>query len=255
MFFDTHMHSEFSFDSKMTVKEILEKQKELSIGITLTEHLDFDLEDFPIIDMKKYLNFYSKFKKDNFLVGIELGLAEKNSDKAIAFANEYKNSLDIIIGSVHSLYGQDIFFLMKDIQKPKQIVYKDYIENMLYCVKKFDFFDTLAHIDYISRYASYDDKNLYLHEFEDAINEILKTLIAKDKCLELNTRLIATDNFYNSLLAIFKRYRELGGKFVTLASDAHNKDSIGINFNIASKFLNECDLKAVYFKNRQRILI
>lgn len=253
MFFDTHMHSEFSFDSKMTVNEILEKQKLLNIGVCLTEHIDLDLPDFPVIDMDKYLSFYNEYRNDNFLVGIEIGMAKVNSAKTENFANTFKDSLDMIIGSVHSLYGRDLFYLMKETDKPKNEIYKDYLENMLFCVKEFDFFDTLAHIDYIARYSTYEDKELYLSDFPDLIDKILSTLVVKNKCLELNTRRISDKKAYLSLIDIFKRYKHFGGQFVTLASDSHTKEDIASNFELTSSFLNECNLQAVYFKNRQMI--
>ncbi|MGL4991735.1 MAG: PHP domain-containing protein [Sarcina sp.] len=251
MLFDTHMHSEYSFDSKMTVDEILEKQKELSIGITLTEHLDLDIEDFPVIDMDKYLKFYSPYRNDSFLLGIEIGLDNKNKENTIKFAQKYKNSLDIIVGSVHSLYGEDLFYLLKNLNMPKKELFANYLQKMLFCVENFDFFDTLAHIDYISRYANYEDSCLYLHEHEEIITKIFKSLIQKNKCLELNTRLINQEKNYECILQIFKKYKSLGGKYVTLASDAHSKDAIAANFFLAKKLLIQTNLTPVYFKKRK----
>ena len=254
MIFDTHMHSEFSFDSDMTVSEILKKQDELKIGITLTEHVDLDLPELPFIDMDKYLSFYKNYKQDNFLVGIELGMSKVNMQLTKDFASKNKDKLDVIIGSIHTLYTRDLFYLMKDTEFSKEKTYKDYLENMLYCVKEYDFYDTLAHIDYICRYSSYEDKELHLHEYSYLINDILKTIIAKGKCLELNTRRLNNPLAYNSLLEIFKRYKELGGEYVTLASDSHSSDAIAINFDIASKILEVANLKSVYFKNRKMII-
>lgn len=251
MLFDTHMHSEYSFDSKMTITEILEKQRELSIGIILTEHLDLDIDDFPVINMEKYLKFYSPYRNDSFLLGIEIGLDTNSKENNIKFVQKYKNSLDIIIGSIHSLYGEDLFYLLKKLNMPKKELFSDYLQKMLFCVENFDFFDTLAHIDYISRYATYEDSCLYLHEHKEIITKILKTLIKKNKCLELNTRLINQEKNYNCILQILKKYKSLGGNYVTLASDAHSKNAIASNFNLAKKLLIETNLTPVYFKKRK----
>ena len=255
MIFDTHMHSEFSFDSKMTAKEIIDKQIEKKIGICLTEHVDLDLPELPFINMDEYLDFYAKYKSNDFLVGIELGMSKVNANKTIDFADSNKNKVDILIGSIHTLYGKDIFYLMKEIDIEKNIVYKDYLENMLFCVKHFDFFDTLAHIDYICRYSTYTDTELYLEDFKDIIDEIFTVLIKKNKCLELNTRRLNSKDASNSILALFKRYKELGGKYVTIASDSHSKDAIAINFDIAINIIKKLDLTAVYFKNRIMTII
>ncbi|MGL5574294.1 MAG: histidinol-phosphatase HisJ family protein [Sarcina sp.] len=255
MIFDTHMHSEFSFDSKMKVSEILKTQKIQNIGICLTEHVDLDLPELPLIDMEKYFEFYKKYKSSNFLIGIELGMSKINSDETITFANKYGNTLDIIIGSIHTLYNKDIFYLMEDIKLDKERVYTDYLQNILACIEDFDYFDTLGHIDYISRYATYEDKEITLEEFSPLIDKIFKTLISKNKCLELNTRRLDKEDAFNNLLKLYTRYKELGGKYVTIASDAHSQNAIGMNFDNAIKLLKYTGLIPVYFKNRKMIII
>lgn len=255
MIFDTHMHSEFSFDSKMKVSEILEAQRTQNIGISLTEHVDLDLPELPLIDMKKYFKFYEKYRSPSFLVGIELGMSKVNADKTLAFADKYKTDLDIIIGSIHTLYSRDIFYLMDDIKLDKKKVYTDYLENILYCVKTFDFFDTLGHIDYISRYATYENKEVTLEEFKPLIEDIFKILIQKNKCLELNTRRLDKEEAFVNSLKIFTRYKDLGGQYVTIASDAHSQNAIGINFDKAIEIINLTGLTPVYFKNRKMVII
>lgn len=254
MIFDTHMHSEFSFDSEMKVSEILERQKKLSIGITLTEHVDLDLPELPFINMEKYLDFYKQYRNDDFLVGIELGMSKVNMELTKNFAIQNKDKLDMLIGSIHTLYGRDIFYLMRDTPLPKEKIYKDYLENMLYCVKEYDFYDTLAHIDYICRYANYTDNELYISEYRELIDEILITLIKKNKCIELNTRRLHIDTAYSAVLKIFQRYKELGGKYITLASDSHSQNAIAVNFDIALRIVEETNLTPVYFKNRKMMI-
>ncbi|MGL4740215.1 MAG: histidinol-phosphatase HisJ family protein [Sarcina sp.] len=252
MIIDTHIHSEFSFDSKMKISELLSTRKFLKIGTCLTEHLDLDLSDIPIINIENYLEFHKKYKSDNFLVGIEMGL-DKSTLKSLATFNQtYGEKLDFIIGSIHSLYGEDLFFYLKKTTLPKKTIFKDYFEKMLFCVQKFDCFDTLAHIDYISRYASYDDNELYFDEYKDLLCEIFKTLIQKNKSLELNTRRLDNPKAYSSMHKLLSEYKKLGGNYITLGSDAHDATSVGKNFDIAKKLLTEINLTTVYYKNRQR---
>lgn len=254
LLFDTHIHSEFSFDSSLKVEDILEKKANLQIGITLTEHVDLDIPELPVIDVSSYLNFYDEYRSDSFLLGLEIGLSSYAIDKINSFANKNSDSLDIIIGSIHSVDNKDLFYSMREDNLCKHDIYEKYLNTMLFCVRKFDFFDTLAHIDYICRYAKFIDTQLYLHEFPELIDEILKTLIAKNKCLELNTRRLSSENAFSSLLDIYNRYKILGGKYVTIASDSHNKDNIGANFDLAKNFLKLTNLQSVYFKNRQLIV-
>lgn len=254
MIFDTHMHSEFSFDSEMTVDEILEKQNKLNIGISLTEHVDLDCPNLPLMDVDKYLEFYKPYRSDSFLTGIELGMSEFCIEENKLFLQKHQDKFDIIIGSIHTLNKKDIYNFIGQTGLIKEEVYKDYLEAMLFSVKEFDFYDTLAHIDYICRYAKFNDKELYLEEYSEIIDSIFKVLIEKDKCLELNTRRLDDPKAFNNMLSIYTRYKNLGGKYVTLASDSHNKDDIAKNFEFAIDILNKTGLKPAYFKNRKRIV-
>ena len=57
-----------------------------------------------------------------------------------------------------------------------------------------------------------------------------------------------------TLTELYMRYKELGGKYVTLGSDAHVTKAIGANFAAAEKMAADCGLKIVYYKRRQRHL-
>lgn len=254
MIIDTHVHSEFSFDSKMKITELLSTRKFLNIGTCLTEHLDLDLAEIPMIDMENYLKFYNNYKTDDFLIGIEMGLDISSINTLAKFSEKYGHKLDFIIGSIHSLYGEDLFFYLNKTKLPKEIVFRDYFEKMLFCVQNFDCFDTLAHIDYICRYANYTDNEIYFDEYKDLISKIFKTLIQKNKSLELNTRRLNNLKAYESIYKVFYEYAKMGGKYITLGSDAHDSKSIGKNFDIAKKLLSELNLIPVYYKNRKRLI-
>ena len=42
---------------------------------------------------------------------------------------------------------------------------------------------------------------------------------------------------------VFVRYRELGGELVTLGSDAHSPETVGICFDMAGEMLKDCGFK------------
>ena len=119
-------------------------------------------------------------------------------------------------------------------------------------VKAFDFIDSIGHIDYIARYAKYDDKEIYYKDYAGIIDEILKVLVEKDKCLELSTRRLKDEKAIQNIITIYKRFRELGGENVTIGSDAHITTDIGSNFNVAREIVQLCGLKAVYFRERKK---
>ena len=42
MFFDSHMHTKFSSDSKMQIEDVIKQGQALNIGTILTEHMDYN---------------------------------------------------------------------------------------------------------------------------------------------------------------------------------------------------------------------
>jgi len=76
-------------------------------------------------------------------------------------------------------------------------------------------------------------------------------LIAHDTVIELNTRRLGDRSVIKSLAPIYKRYYDLGGRYVTFGSDAHKMLDIGSNFMAAKELSEWCNLKMVYFKNRR----
>ena len=86
------------------------------------------------------------------------------------------------------------------------------------------------------------------------MNKVLELLIEKDKALELNTAGTRSGLFYfHPKIEILLRYRDLGGKYITLGSDAHRKDDIGAGIKDAIKLLKELGYKNTYkFIKRKR---
>lgn len=254
MIFDSHMHSKFSFDSKMDFSHILEKKKDLNIGIILTDHIDLNLSFVPKINMANLINEAKNFKDNSFLIGLEIGLFLENPNIILDFVNKETKNLDFILGSIHTINGADLYYSLKEDTRSKHTIYKEYLNIILENVKTFDFFDSLAHIDYICRYANFHDNELYLDEFKELFTEIFQTLIKKNKVMELNTTRLDNKKSFDALVDIYSYYKKLGGKYITVGSDAHGKEAIGRNFNLLNDFTTKTGLKIVYFKNRTMII-
>ncbi|WP_241230040.1 hypothetical protein [Thermosipho globiformans] len=59
------------------------------------------------------------------------------------------------------------------------------------------------------------------------ISEIFKKIIKEEKILEVNTSAIYRYGEPNPSYDILKLYRDLGGKYVTIGSDAHRLEDVG----------------------------
>lgn len=249
--FDSHIHTKFSSDSKMDIKEVIDVANKNNIKVTITDHMDlnFPIKGRFLFDMNEYFNEYSKYKNDNLFLGVELGMRPDCLDENIKISQNYP--LDFIIGSVHVVDNMDIYLDEYYNGKSKKESYEQYLNFMLQCVKLHDCIDTLGHIDYISRYARYNDKEMYYKDYSEIIDEILKILIEKEKAIEINTRRFEDKGAIDNLLNIYKRYKELGGKNVTIGSDAHNAQTVGSGCKTALEIAETCGLKPVYFRNRK----
>lgn len=249
MKYDNHMHTKFSADSQMSAQDALKRAEELGLGLVFTEHLDLGTPggDFTF-DAKAYFDEYEKYRGKHLSLGIEVGMTKKCIEDNFNFVNPYQ--FDLIIGSVHILHGVDLY--PKDIysERSKKDLYSDYLISMAHLIYHYQFIHVLGHIDYIARYATYDDPGLLYEDFSDEIDEVIRALIAADTVFELNTRRLSKD-VAKELFPIYQRYKELGGRYVTIGSDAHRVDSIGANYELAEDLLEKAKLIPVTFYEGQ----
>lgn len=156
----------------------------------------------------------------------------------------------MVIGSIHLVDGYDIYYPDFYIGKDKETAYRKYFQHMAQEATVADY-DVLGHIDYICRAAPYDNPELDYPTFKAQIDEVLKIITERAKVLELNTRRFDKAQAIAELVPVYKRYRELGGRFVTIGSDAHRVEVVGNYFARAMTFAHELDLTPVTFCQRQ----
>ena len=256
MYSDYHVHSFFSFDCDEKLDNIFEKAINLNMKqIAITDHQDFNWPvagESPYINIEEYsqkLNFY-KNKYNNkltILKGIELGLMKGNAALCQNLINS--SMFDFIIGSCHIVDNMDPYYSDFWKNRDDRTSFELYFKTLLAGLKDFNGIDTLGHMDYIVRYSPNSDKNYSVFDYTDIVDEILKYIILHDIKLEINTANLAKGfRFPNPHTDIIKRYRELGGIYVTVGSDAHIAQSIGYGFDMAKAIINKYGL-AVFEKS------
>ena len=251
MIFDSHMHTKFSADSEMLAAEAINRAASLNLGVVFTEHFDYGLEldgkSFTF-DAAAYMNEYKNLRGEKIRLGVEVGLrksARTANEKFIASAD-----FDLVIGSIHLVDDFDIYYSDFYIGKDKTTAYKKYFQQMAEEFSVADF-DVAGHIDYICRAAPYDNPEIDYPTFAAQIDEVLNIVVERDKVLELNTRRFYSPRAVEELVPVYKKYHELGGRFVTIGSDAHKVSAIGNYFDRALKFAKELDLTPVTFCERK----
>jgi len=261
---DCHVHSKFSTDGEMTPEAACEKALDIGLeGLIFTDHLDLDFpgaDSFDNIDFLIYSQYMDELKdkyRNRLLVlkGIEAGIQPhvlEDSLKTVRSVN-----FDYVLASVHIIGGIDPYY--RDYYNGKSIkeAYELYLQEILYTIAAFEDFDNLAHLEYIIRYAGYDDRTLRYNNHTDTFDQILKALIVRGKGFEINTGSfrdkpgIVTAQYD---AAVLKRYRELGGEIISLASDAHNPIYLGYKFDYFKDLLQDCGFSYVtHFENRKPV--
>lgn len=251
MIFDSHMHTKFSADSEMNASEALSRAQKLNLGVVFTEHFDYGLELYGkkfSFDPENYMLEYKNLRGTNVRLGVEVGLREfarSANEKFIA-----QTDFDLVIGSIHLVDDFDIYYPNFYVGKDKTTAYKKYFRQMAIEAEIADY-DVLGHIDYICRAAPYENPEIDYPTFAAQIDEVLKIVVEREKVLELNTRRFYYAHSVKELVPVYKKYRELGGKYVTIGSDAHEVNAIGKYFTRAMEFARDLDLVPVTFCERK----
>ena len=250
MVFDSHMHTRFSADSTMTAAAAIAKAASLNMGVVFTEHFDYGVEvdGKPFnFDAAAYMSEYKNLRGAKVRLGVEVGL--RKSARAVNAEFIGRADFDLVIGSIHLVDGYDIYYPDFYAGKDKATAYRKYFQQMAQEASVADY-DVLGHIDYICRAAPYDDPEIDYATFAAEIDEVLKIVTDRGKVLELNTRRFDKARAIEELVPVYKRYRALGGRFVTIGSDAHRVTAVGNYFERALRFAHELDLMPVTFYRR-----
>ncbi len=252
--FDTHMHSDFSSDCYVKMEDQAEAAVKKGLkGICFTDHMDLEYPQMGeepltfLFDIDEDYNHIDEIRDRYDLrisKGIEIGIRNEQGISELVTAG-YKEMLkrtdiDFVIGSTHCLEETDPYWPDYWQGKTVKQALRIYFEAILENIRNNDYVDTLAHLDYIVRYArlpggdptKYEGRDLYIDgENGDIIDEILKFIIKKDIALEVNTSGLKYGLGYaHPKDWILKRYRQLGGDFITIGSDAHKPEFVAYAF-------------------------
>lgn len=273
---DCHTHTAFSFDSTTPLEQMCRQALRLGISVyAVTDHcdhcadtadqeptcLEFD-KSRAWEDTEEAFLGVSAWKEAHpdfpvkVLNGIELG--QSLQDLPVAeqiLARPY----DMVIGSLHSISGHPDFYYLNYREMSKVEIDRllsAYFKEMLRTVV-WGKFDTLAHITYPFRYLVEQGVPFSLSSFDDQIDEVLRALAQSGKALEVNTsglrqkigQTLPPEKY-------LKRFRELGGEFVTIGSDAHRVEDVGSGIKEGYHILQKAGFsKLTYFEKRRPVLI
>ncbi len=274
MYADYHIHTEFSDDST----EPMERQIERAIGLGLeeicfTDHVDYgvkkDWEEGNIerrmglgngtdpagtvyIANVNYPEYFGKILRmkeiygDRIRIrsGLEFGIQTITLDRFEKLYRTWEKDLDFVLLSIHQVGNRE--FWNGDFQRgrTRREFNEAYYRELLAAASFFDHYSVLAHLDLIVRYDP--EGPLPFSEIRDLVAPILQTVIEKGKGIEINTSSwhygLADTQPSREILSL---YREMGGKIVTIGSDAHTASRLGDHVREAAEILKDLGFDSV----------
>ena len=264
MLADYHVHTEFSNDSIYPMEEVVKDAISLGIkDICFTDHVDYgpyrDWDDprgikyrpgdegepeqvaLTNVDCGKYFSMIEKLRekyKDKIAVkaGMEFGVQTHTIPEYEKLFRSYP--FDFIILSIHQAGDQEFWTNEYQSGRTQQEYNECYYKELLSVVQNYHNYSVLGHMDLIVRYDSY---GVYPFEkLKPLLTEILKTVIADGKGIEVNT---SNHRYGLSDMTpsrdILKLYKELGGTIITIGSDSHKKEHLGAYIDWAKEELRK----------------
>ena len=246
-----------------------------------------EMDDRFLLDFPRYIPALREIREEyrgkiDMGIGVELGLqlhARQDTENVMRL---YGDAFDFIIGSIHFVDHYDVYYpqwFAMDVSESRSderyihasrhipsreeaeavtpekeaARYRHFFEVTLKRLEAYDCFDTLGHLDFVVRYGPNRNQFYDFKTYGDIISAILELLIRKDKALEVNTGGFKYGLGHpNPCEDVLKRYRELGGRLLTVGSDAHVPGFVGYEFDRTAELLKEIGFRE-YALYRKRV--
>ncbi len=267
---DTHLHTDFSADSTTPMSTQASHARELGLsGICITDHVDYDYptekyEELSGLSFSIDWNDYKSTIREisgqyndlNIYLGVECGL---KTNSAVVEKNRLLSSdpdFDQVIGSIHLIDNNDPYFPETWANQAPDRVMRRYFEITLENIEAFTDFNTLGHLDYAVRYAP-KDFDYKPEDYFEITDEIMKRLIRNNIALEINTSALKKGfGFTNPHPAFIQRYYDLGGRLITIGSDAHDTDGMAFAFDETAYQLRKIGFSeyAIFIKRKPKLI-
>ena len=182
------------------------------------------------------------------LCGTELGQATFDLEAAEKVISDKR--LDYVIGSMHQIPCCDDFCGLK-FSSPElvQIQLERYFKEVLKLCR-WGKFNVLGHLTYPLRYIEGNfGVKVDIARYYDIIKMIFQTITDKGIALEINCSGLRQSYGKTFPTAdILRLYKDSGGSFVSIGSDAHSGNDMAYGFDTAAELALSCGIECgVYF--------
>lgn len=260
--FDLHTHSRNSHDSTEPFEAMCQAAIAAGLGgIALTDHLDLGPETTPnwpdmltasVAEATEAAERHRPHLK--VLRGVEIGEPICDIEAANGILRQYE--LDIVLLGMHSADRHHDLCRQDHAAMDPDEMLTNYFSELL-AMAEWDGYNVLAHIGYPLRYVLRDRGVTWsLDNFSAEIDAVLSLVAETGRALEVNTA--GPNRGTGELTADVKqlrRFKELGGRYVTLGSDAHAAKFVGGCFDMGLSIIKEAGFEYLtHFENRRPVL-
>ena len=272
---DMHVHTNHSHDAHYPMEQMLLAGIAHGIKvIAVADHCDVTrCENDPNWDIYTHIQeacaevdaLNEKYGDQCLLLrSVELGDGVWYPEQSNRVAQQL--NYDVIVGATHavrceaaeSLAIKEKWFSQIKFLEVTEGQYEEFMNNyfddMLAMVETQNI-DIMAHLPcaigyYRWRYKIWKD----LRPYEEKIEKVLKAIIRKGIAMEMSESLFAEHDGQNPYIWIVQKYYDLGGYLITLSTDAHAPEEVGMGYEKRIPVLKEIGFThMLYYKNRKAV--
>ncbi len=262
---DSHVHSHISHDGAGRVTDLAEAAiRRRMAAFAVTDHCDIEYyterRQAELIAASAAETEQAAKEYDGrigILTGVEIGEGIWNA----AYTRDIlsRHDYDVVLASVHAVRYKDMTapFSGIDFRDVPQGVLDEYMaryfDDVLETAETVPC-DVMPHLGNPLKYITgVYGRAVDLRRFEDRITGILERIIEKEIALEINTSCVSAP--YGDFMPetwIAARYKALGGRLVTIASDAHRAEHIGRDLDAAVDLLKTLGFSQYYYYKKRK---
>jgi histidinol-phosphatase (PHP family) len=249
---DYHLHTHFSHDGEAPLLEICQASAERGMTeICITEHMDFDQSepDYSALDWPAYAAAVDEARRRlagrlTIRIGVEFDFRRSYGPDLGRLVGGLP--VDFAIGSVHFAGGHRLYRLRKGVPEGFDVraTLADYFVEVEALVAT-GWCNALGHFEYLYKQIPSIVEPVRDDWYWKNVEGILRQCVARGIGIEANMHHTLEGCAMAADEEVLRRYYDLGGRLVTVGSDAHRSRDVASDFARAEEALRRAGFTSV----------